>query len=89
MFEVRLNSPVLDDNVLITFKNISAYPLEFDNDEITERFVRGDSSRSEEGSGLGLAIAKGYVEACGGSFKIETDGDMFKAVIIFKSGIHQ
>ena len=62
-------------------KNISAYPLNFDCEEITERFVRGDLSRSTEGSGLGLAIAKSYVEACGGSFSIITDGDLFKAVI--------
>lgn len=62
-------------------KNISEYPLNFDCEEITERFVRGDLSRSTEGSGLGLAIAKSYVEACGGSFKISTDGDLFKTAI--------
>ena len=59
-------------------KNISAEPMDFDADEITERFVRGDLSRSTEGSGLGLAIAKSYTELCGGALKISTDGDLFK-----------
>lgn len=69
--------------VFAEFKNTSAAPLDFDTTEICDRFVRGDSSRSEEGSGLGLAIAKSYTELCGGSFKIETDGDLFKAQITF------
>lgn len=67
--------------VEIETKNISSYPMNFDGSEITERFVRGDSSRSTEGSGLGLAIAKSYTEACGGSFSIITDGDLFKCII--------
>jgi signal transduction histidine kinase len=74
-----------DGNVEIEFKNISAYPLEFNVEEITQRFVRGDKSRSTEGNGLGLAIAKSYTEICNGSLEIATDGDMFKAIIKFKS----
>ena len=62
-------------------KNIANYKMDFDSDEITERFVRGDASRSGDGNGLGLAIAKSYVEAMGGRFEIKTDGDLFKAVI--------
>ena len=69
---------------VIEMKNISSYPLNFDNEEITQRFVRGDISRSTEGNGLGLAIAKSYTEACGGTFKIITDGDLFKARIEFE-----
>lgn len=72
------------ENVTAELKNISAYPLDFDDEEITGRFVRGDKSRSTEGNGLGLAIAKGYTEACGGRFEIKTDGDLFKAVITFR-----
>ena len=71
------------EKAVIEFKNISAYPIDFDVNEITERFVRGDKSRSEEGNGLGLAIAKGYTEACKGSFRIVTDGDLFKVIIEF------
>ena len=71
------------ETAVIEFKNTSAYPIDFDAEEITERFVRGDKSRSQEGNGLGLAIAKGYTQACGGEFIIKTDGDLFKAIMIF------
>ena len=73
-----------ENDVVIEVKNVSAYPMDFDAEEITGRFVRGDKSRTNEGSGLGLAIAKGYVEACGGSFDIIIDGDLFKALIRFE-----
>jgi signal transduction histidine kinase len=69
--------------ILLEFKNISAYPMDFDADEIMGRFVRGDESRTTEGSGLGLAIVKSYTELCGGRFEIFLDGDMFKAVLTF------
>lgn len=68
---------------IIEIKNIASYKMNFNEDEITERFVRGDISRSTEGSGLGLAIAKSYTEACGGQFNITVDGDLFKVRIIF------
>lgn len=68
---------------MIEIKNISAYPIDFDVTELTERFVRGDKSRTEEGNGLGLAIAKSYTEACGGQFIVTADGDLFKVMIIF------
>lgn len=74
-----------EDTVEITLKNMSASELNFDAGEITERFVRGDVSRNTEGSGLGLAIAKSFTEAQGGKFSIEVDGDLFKAVIVFKT----
>lgn len=69
------------DMIEITIKNMSADALNFRADEITERFVRGDASRNTEGSGLGLAIAKSFTEAMGGKFRVEVDGDLFKAVI--------
>ncbi|MBR1758792.1 MAG: HAMP domain-containing histidine kinase [Lachnospiraceae bacterium] len=49
--------------------------------DLTERFTRGDTSRSTEGSGLGLAIARTYVEAVGGRFTITIRGDQFEAEI--------
>ena len=67
----------------VEFKNISAYPLKFNVEEITQRFVRGDESRTAEGNGLGLAIAKSYTEICNGTFDIVVDGDMFKAILKF------
>lgn len=71
------------DKVIIELKNISATQMNFTSEEIVERFVRGDKSRHESGSGLGLAIVKSFVEAQGGSFEIDIDGDLFKAVVIF------
>ena len=73
-----------EKEVIIVMRNISAYELSFDTNEITNRFKRGDSSRSTEGSGLGLAIAKSIVELHGGSFNIEVDGDLFKSIIRLK-----
>ena len=65
----------------IVFRNISNTPLNINSTELTERFVRGDSSRNTEGSGLGLAIAKSFVELQHGTFKIDVDGDLFKVTI--------
>ena len=73
-----------ENEVTIVMKNISAYELNFDVNEITNRFKRGDSSRSTDGSGLGLAIAKSIVELHGGKFNIEIDGDLFKSIIVLK-----
>lgn len=73
-----------DGEVNITVKNISAYELNFDTNEITSRFKRGDASRTTEGSGLGLAIAKSIIELHGGEFNIAIDGDLFKAIIVLK-----
>jgi signal transduction histidine kinase len=65
------------ENAVFISKNISASPIDFTADEITERFVRGDKNRTDGGSGLGLSIAKSFTEACGGSFEITLDGDTF------------
>ncbi len=73
-----------DSYVYVMFKNISRDILNIKPDELMERFVRGDSSRNSEGSGLGLSIARSLTEICGGVFKIEIDGDMFKAIIKLK-----
>ena len=72
------------ENIDVTIKNISADEITFNINEISDRFVRGDKSRNTEGSGLGLAIVKSFVELQGGKFHIEVDGDLFKAIIIFK-----
>ncbi len=65
----------------IIVKNIASYEMTFSPDEITERFTRGDEARSTEGNGLGLSIAKSFTEACGGSFRVDIDGDVFAAII--------
>lgn len=73
-----------EEHVILTIQNVSAYELDFDVDEIFERFKRGDQSRHTEGSGLGLAIAKSIVELQGGELSIQLDGDMFKVIIMFR-----
>ena len=72
-----------DKKVIFSLKNISAQPLNFSADELTERFIRGDVARNTEGSGLGLSIAKSLTELQGGEFKLYLDGDLFKVMITF------
>lgn len=71
-----------EDRVCFIMKNISQEPLNITADELTQRFVRGDASRTTEGSGLGLSIAESLVQLNGGTFKIYLDGDLFKATIV-------
>jgi signal transduction histidine kinase len=68
--------------VHITFKNIANYEMNFEASDISERFRRGDESRSTDGNGLGLAIAQSYTEAVGGRFEITVDGDLFKVEVV-------
>lgn len=72
-----------NDQVYITFKNISANEIKISEDKLVERFVQGDKSRNTSGSGLGLSIAKSFTELQHGIFKISVDGDLFKAMVIF------
>ena len=69
------------NKVRISVKNISGQPLNISADELTERFIRGDVSRSTEGSGLGLSIAKSLITAQGGTLEVYLDGDLFKVTI--------
>ena len=68
---------------VFSLKNISESQLNFQADELTERFIRGDVSRSTEGSGLGLSIAKNLTELQGGIFEIFVDGDLFRVTVEF------
>lgn len=68
---------------VLSVKNISANPLKVKPEELTERFIRGDESRTTEGSGLGLSIAKNLVEIQNGTFEIVMDGDLFKVNLAF------
>lgn len=80
---VYMDLTVRNGKAVITFKNISKYPLNISGDELMERFVRGDTSRNTEGSGLGLSIARSLTELQGGDMKIDIDGDLFKATLKF------
>ena len=73
----------MNDQVLISLKNISKEPLNVSTDELMERFVRGDASRNTEGSGLGLNIARSLMELQKGQLQLLVDGDLFKATLIF------
>ena len=70
-------------DAVITFKNTSRAPLNISADELMERFVRGDESRSTEGNGLGLSIARSLTELQNGTISISIDGDLFKVVVRF------
>ena len=78
---VYLSTEAGEDGVRMVVKNISRYPLNISADELTERFVRGDSSRSTEGSGLGLSIATSLTAIQGGDFRLTIDGDLFKVTL--------
>lgn len=70
--------------VQITFRNISEQPLHISGEELMQRFVRGDESRSTQGSGLGLSIAKSLTELMNGTFDLTVDGDLFKVILTFE-----
>ena len=72
-----------DNQVSISFKNISADEIKVSEAKLVERFVQGDTSRNTSGSGLGLSIAKSFTELQHGTFNINVDGDLFKTTVIF------
>lgn len=72
-----------ETEIMFSLKNISEQPLNISADELTERFIRGDLSRSTEGSGLGLSIAKSLTTLQGGDFHLYLDGDLFRVTISF------
>lgn len=74
---------VEDGKACAKVKNTSKWEIDFTPDDIMERFVRADASRTTEGSGLGLSIVQSFAEICGGCFSIETDADMFTACLRF------
>lgn len=71
----------VENEIRVTFKNISAYELNISVDELMERFTRGDESRTSQGSGLGLSIAESLIHIQHGKFQVQVDGDLFKAMI--------
>ena len=84
--DIKLNKtePVPNvPNVQIDIKNISKDKLNISADELMQRFVRGDKSRTTEGSGLGISIAQNLTELQNGKFELKLDGDLFKVELTF------
>lgn len=71
-----------DREYVIRMVNIASYEMDFDPEEIVQRFARGDKARTTKGSGLGLAIAQTYTESVGGTFKVVIDGEQFSAIVM-------
>ena len=80
---VYIDMEVEEAHVRASIKNISKQQMNIKPEELTERFIRGDSARSTEGSGLGLSIAQSLTRVQGGEFKIYLDGDLFKVTLDF------
>ena len=85
---IYLDVKRVGEKLLLQMKNISKYEMDFDAEEITGRFVRGDRSRTTEGHGLGLAIASSFTQNMGGILNVEVDGDLFKATLEFSAILH-
>lgn len=81
---VYIDIKINGDNVRIDIKNISKDKLNISADELMQRFVRGESSRTTEGSGLGISIAQNLTILQGGKFELVLDGDLFKVRMNFK-----
>ncbi|HIT90332.1 MAG TPA: HAMP domain-containing histidine kinase [Candidatus Merdenecus merdavium] len=80
---VYMDEDVVNGYMYFSIKNISQQALNINADQLTERFIRGDVSRSTEGSGLGLSIARDLTQLQGGTFHIYLDGDLFKVTVVF------
>lgn len=74
-----------ENKVIINIKNISKEKLNITAEELMQRFVRGDKSRSTEGSGLGISISKSLTELQNGKFDMKVDGDLFKVELEFET----
>lgn len=78
---IHLEVRETEQHYLIRMTNTASYEMDFEPEEIMQRFARGDKARSTKGSGLGLAIAQTYTESVGGTFRVGVDGDQFSAIV--------
>ena len=78
---IYLEVTAVADGYRVRMTNTASYEMDFQPEEIVQRFARGDKSRSTKGSGLGLAIAQTYTQSVGGSFRVTVDGDQFSAIV--------
>jgi signal transduction histidine kinase len=80
---VYIELSLINHKAVVSVKNIAGYDMNFTAQEILQRFTRGDQARTSEGSGLGLSIAESFTRVCGGEFRVEVEGDMFKIYLSF------
>ena len=78
---IHLEARATEGGVHVRMVNTASYEMDFQPEEILQRFARGDKARSTQGSGLGLAIAQTYTESVGGQFRVAVDGDQFSAIV--------
>lgn len=81
---VYINEEIHEQAVSLIFRNTSKYALNISSEELMERFVRGDSSRTTEGNGLGLSIAQNLAKLMNGTLELYVDGDLFKVILTFQ-----
>lgn len=81
---VYIDMFIKEENIILTFKNISNDKLNLKPEELIERFRRGDISRKTDGSGLGLSIAQNIIELENAHMEIIIDADLFKVMLTFR-----
>ena len=95
IFKYALNGTVVsieikekDEKIIFSLKNVSAVGINIDAEDLSERFVRGDESRSTSGYGLGLSIAKSLTRLQNAAFEVRLHGDLFQTIITFNQTVH-
>lgn len=78
---IHLEVTSSEEYYMVRMTNIASYEMDFQPEEIVQRFARGDKARTTKGSGLGLAIAQTYTESVGGTFQVQVDGEQFSAIV--------
>ena len=74
---VYVDAGLSENHVWLCIKNTSRLQLNIPPDELLERFVQGDPSRSSGGNGLGLTIARELARLQNGKLEIQILGDLF------------
>lgn len=95
IFKYALNGTIVsieikekDEKIIFSLKNVSAVGINIDAEDLSERFVRGDESRSTSGYGLGLSIAKSLTRLQNAAFEVRLHGDLFQTIITFNQTVH-
>ncbi len=74
------------EQTTLSVQNTANYEMTFTEEEILQRFARGDAARTTDGSGLGLSIAESFMQNFGGKLNIHVEGDTFLVTLTFLTG---